>query len=219
MRKAVVAIAGICLILGFSGVCRGQAYLDRGLGDAGHVDSWKPYSVGEQLISVSCRPGIGARVAYFFPYSNDGVDSEIAYEGILSYQVSNIFATALSVGHTRPTWNDPISGEARLTYSNLTFELRGEPTPEFGLYLGFGPSIFFNSFKSSVDGVSVRARDSFGMHVSIGFDYCITQNIVFNIDVKHLWFLEDYKYRVNNGPTEKEKLNSVIMGAGLKYFF
>ncbi len=218
MRKAVVAIAVACLFLGVSGIGWGQAYLDRGLGDAGHVDSWEKYSVGKQLISVSCRPGVGARVAYFFPYSNDGVDSEIAFEGILTYMVSNNFATALSVGYTDPTWNDPISGESKLTYLNLTFELRGEPTPDFGLYLGFGPSMFFTSFDSDTDD-NIRAQDSFGMHVAIGFDFCLTQDLVLNIDVKHLWFLEDYKYRVNDGPVEKEKLDSVLMGAGLKYFF
>jgi hypothetical protein len=218
MRKTVVAIAGVCLILGFTGLSWGQAYLDRGLGDAGHVESWQPYSVGKQLISVSCRPGVGARVAYFFPYSNDGVDSEIAFEGILSYMVSSNFATALSVGYTNPTWNDPISGESKLTYLNLTFELRGAPTAEFGFYLGFGPSMIFTDFDSDTD-ANIRGRDSFGMHLAIGFDYCITQDLVFNIDVKHLWFLEDYKYSVDGGPTEKEKLDSVIMGAGLKYFF
>ncbi len=218
MRKAVAAIAVVSLVLGVSGVSWGQAYLDRGLGDAGCVDSWESYSVGKQLISVSCGPGIGGRVAYFFPYSNDGVDSKIAYEGILSYMVSNVFATAFSVGYTRPTWNDPIDGRSKLTYMNLTFELRGEPTPNFGLYLGFGPSMFFTSFKSNNDD-NIRSRDSFGMHASIGLDYCITQNIVLNIDVKHLWFLEDYKYRINDGPVEKEKLDGVLMGAGLKYFF
>lgn len=219
MRKSVVAIAGVCLILGFSGLSWGQAYLDRSLGDAGHVDEWDPYSVGKQLISVSCRPGIGARVGYFFPYSNDGVDSEIAYEGILAYQVSTIFATALSVGYTDPTWNDPISGESKLTYLNLSFEFRGEPTPEFGLYLGFGPSMIFTDFDSDVEGEDIRSRDTFGMHVAIGFDYCITQDLVFNIDVKHLWFLEEFRYSVDDGPIEKEELNSVIMGAGFKYFF
>lgn len=219
MRKTVMAIAAVCLILGFSGLARGQAYLDRSLGDAGHVESWDKIYVGKQMISVSCRPGVGARVAYFFPYSNDGVDSAIAYEGILSYMVNNNFATALSVGHTRPQWNDPIDGKARITYLNLTFELRGNPTPDFGLYLGFGPSMFFNNFKDNYDDQEVRVKDSFGMHLAIGFDYCITQDLVLNIDIKHLWFLEDYKYTIDNGPTVKADMDSVLMGAGLKYFF
>lgn len=217
-RRAVSMLVGVCFLVSISGMAWGQAYLDRGLGDSGCVDNWEPIKLGPQLIGVSCGPGVGARVAYFFPYSNDGVDSKIAYEGIVSYMVSNVFATALSVGYTRPEWNEPIDGQSELTYLNLTFELRGEPEPNFGLYLGFGPSLIFTDFDSTTED-NIRAKDSFGMHAALGIDYCITQNIVLNIDVKHLWFLEDYRFKVNDGPWQKEKLNSVIIGAGLKYFF
>jgi len=213
-RRAMSTLVGVCFLVSISGMAWGQAYLDRGLGDAGCVDNWEPLKLGPQLIGVSCGPGVGARVAYFFPYSNDGVDSKIAYEGIVSYMVSNVFATALSVGYTRPEWNEPIE----LTYLNLTFELRGEPEPNFGLYLGFGPSLIFTDFDSATDN-NIQAKDSFGMHVALGIDYCITQHFVLNIDVKHLWFLEDYQFRVNEGDWQSEKLNSVIIGAGLKYFF
>ncbi|MFH1039394.1 MAG: OmpW family outer membrane protein [PVC group bacterium] len=220
MRKAIAVLMGVCLVIGVSSLAWGQAYLDRGLGDAGCVDQWKPIKLGNQLIGVSCGPGLGARVAYFFPYSNSDVNSSIAYEGIVSYMVSNIFATALSVGYTRPEWNYPtMYGHSELTYLNLTFELRGEPEPNFGLYLGFGPSLIFSDFDSESPGVNVRAKDTFGAHVALGIDYCITQHIVLNIDVKHLWFLDDYQYKINDGAWEKAKLNSVIIGAGLKYFF
>ncbi|MEA1927171.1 MAG: OmpW family outer membrane protein, partial [Candidatus Auribacterota bacterium] len=154
----------------------------------------------------------------FFPYSNDEVDSTIAYEGIATYMVNSIFATALSVGYTRPQWDEPVDGHSELTYMNLTFELRGEPEPNFGLYLGFGPSLIFTNFDSS-GSENVKARDTFGLNLAIGLDYCITQNIVLNIDVKHLWFLDDYQIKIESGEWQDEKLNSVIMGAGLKYFF
>ena len=218
MKKVVSVLLGVCMVVGIGNIALGQVYLDKSLGDTGRVDKWEPIEVGPQLISVPGRLGVGARVAYFFTYSNDGVDSTIAGEGIVSYMVNSIFATALSVGYTRPQWDEPVDGHSELTYMNLTFELRGNPEPNFGLYLGFGPSLIFTNFDSATSD-NVKAKDSFGMHVAIGFDYCITQNIVFNIDVKHLWFLDDYKVKVNDGDWEKEKLNSVIMGAGLKYFF
>ncbi len=217
IRTACLLI-GVAAFIGVTGLSYGQAYLDRGLGDSGCVSQWEEMEVGQQLIGVSCGPGIGGRIAYFFPYSNDGVDSEIAYEGILSYMVSNVFATALSVGYTQPQFNEPLDGEAKITYANLTFELRGEPEPNFGLYLGFGPSIIFSSFDNDGGG-DVKVDDTFGINVSIGIDYCITQNIVFNIDVKHIWFLEDYKYKVDDGSWEKTDLDSVVMGTGFKYFF
>lgn len=216
--RTACTVLGVSLLIALTGSAWGQAYLDKGLGDAGCVDEWKASSVGTQLIGVSCGPGIGARVAYFFPYSNDGVDSEIAFEGILSYMVSNVFATALSVGYTEPQFNDPLDGEAEITYTNLTFEFRGEPEPNFGLYLGFGPTMIFNDFDNDGQG-RVNVDDSFGFHLALGIDYCITQNLVFNIDVKHLWFIEDYKYKIDGGAWEKTDLDSVIMGAGLKYFF
>lgn len=217
-RKAVALLMGVSLVIGMSGVAWGQVYLDRSLGDSGHVDEWRPIKLGPQLIGVSGRLGVGARIAYFFPYSNDGVDSTIAYEGIASYMVSSVFATALSVGYTRPQWDEPIDGHSELTYLNLTFELRGEPEPNFGLYLGFGPSLIFTNFDSATD-ANIKAKDTFGVHAALGIDFCITQYLVLNIDVKHLWFLDDYKFKVDGGDWQKERLNSVIIGAGLKYFF
>lgn len=218
MKKVVAVLLGVCLIIGFVDITTAQVYLDKSLGDSGRVDKWEPIEVGPQLIGIHGGLGVGARLAYFFPYSNDGVDNEIAYEGIVSYMVNSIFAGALSVGYTRPEWNEPVDGHSELTYMNLTFELRGEPEPNFGLYLGFGPSLIFSNFKSSSCD-NVKSKDTFGLNLALGLDYCVTQNIVLNIDIKHLWFLDDYKIRINDGDWEKEKLNSVIMGAGLKYFF
>ncbi len=218
MRKAVSVLLGVCLVVGIGNIALGQVYLDKSMGDSGRVDKWEPIEVGPQLIGIPGGLGVGARLAYFFPYSNDGVDSKIAYEGIVSYMVNSIFATALSVGYTKPQWDEPVDGKSELTYMNLTFELRGNPEPNFGLYLGFGPSLIFTDFDSGSSD-DIDAKDSFGMHAAIGIDYCVTQNIVINIDVKHLWFLDDYKIRVNDGDWQKEKLNSVILGAGVKYFF
>ncbi len=218
MRKVVSVLLGICLVVGIGNIALGQVYLDKTMGSAGRVDKWEPIEVGPQLISVPGGFGLGGRVAYFFPYSNDGVDSKIAFEGIATYMVNSIFATALSVGYTRPQWDEPVDGHSELTYMNLTFELRGEPAPNFGLYLGFGPSLIFSNFDSSTS-VNVKSKDTFGLNLSIGIDYCITQNIVLNIDVKHLWFLDDYQIKIDDGSWQSEKLNSVIMGAGLKYFF
>jgi len=218
MRKVVSVLLGICLVVGIGNIALGQVYLDKTMGGAGRVDKWEPIEVGPQLITVPGGFGLGGRVAYFFPYSNDGVNSKIAFEGIATYMVNSIFATALSVGYTRPEWDEPVDGHSELTYMNLTFELRGEPAPNFGLYLGFGPSLIFSNFDSSTSD-NVKSKDTFGLNLSIGIDYCITQNIVLNIDVKHLWFLDDYQIKVNDGDWQKEKLNSVIMGAGLKYFF
>ena len=219
MKTKLICVLGIsCVALIVAGLGWGQAYMDQGYGNAGHVDKWKPIEVGDKMIGVSCRPGIGARVAYFFPYSNDDVNSEIAYEGIISYAVSNIFACALTGGYTDPEFLAPVSGRLETTYLNLTFELRGEPEPNFGLYLGFGPSLYFTNFKSQEDD-SLRSDDTFGLHISMGIDYFVLQDLAINIDVKHLWFVEDIKYRLNGVVQPKEKLNAMVFGVGLKYFF
>ncbi len=216
--KALCFLGCLVLVVGVSGNSWGQVYMDKGLGDSGCVSEWEEMRVGKQLIGVSCGPGIGARVAYFFPYSNDDVESEIAYEGLISYAVSNVFATTLGVGYTKPEFIAPVEGDLELTYMNLTFELRGEPEPNFGLYLGFGPSLFFTDFKSKGD-YDLRSDDSFGFHVALGIDYFVTQSIAINIDVKHIWFLDGLKYRVDGVSQSKEKLDSMVYGAGLKYFF
>lgn len=161
MRKVVSVMLGVCMVVGIGNIALGQVYLDKSLGNAGRVDKWEPIEVGPQLIGVPGGLGVGARVAYFFPYSNDGVDSKIAYEGLVTYMVNSIFATALSVGYTRPQWNEPVDGKSELTYMNLTFELRGQPEPNFGLYLGFGPSLIFTDFDSSTSD-NVKAKDSSG---------------------------------------------------------
>ncbi len=219
MKTKLICVMGVsCLALIVAGLSWGQAYMDKGYGDAGCVDRWKPIEVGERMIGVSCRPGLGARVSYFFPYSNDDADSEIAYEGIISYAVSNVFATALTVGYTDPEILAPVEGRLRTTYLNLTFELRGEPEPNFGLYLGFGPSVYFNNFKSKGP-YDLNSDDSFGCHVSLGIDYFVLQDLALNIDVKHLWFIDDVKYRVNGGSKQKLEMNAMVFGAGLKYFF
>lgn len=216
--KALCLLGCLVLMVGVSGNSWGQAYMDKGLGDSGCVDKWEEMKVGKQLIGVSCGLGVGARVGYFFPYSNDNVKSEIAYEGLIIYGVSNVFATTLAVGYTRPEFISPVEGDLELTYLNLTFELRGEPEPNFGLYLGFGPGLYFTNFDSKGD-YNLRSDDSFGLHVALGIDYFVTQSIAINIDVKHLWFMDDFKYRVDSVAQPKEKLNSAVFGAGLKYFF
>jgi len=169
---------------------------------------------------ISERIGVGLRAAYLLPTEDDILDSALSIEGAAQYGVSNNFATEVSVGHTRPDIIGSIEGggSARITYVNLSFQFRGEPTADFALYLGGGPSVFFNGYKKGQGPDDYRGRDTFGAHLNIGFDYFVTANVVFNMDAKYLFF--DYKYiNRDNNKLGTVRADSLLMGTGLKYFF
>lgn len=169
-------------------------------------------------VMIEKRFGIGGRVAYMVPMK-DNLKSAIAYEGLVTYGVSNVFATELSYGYSKPDLIHENFGEAKIRYLNLSFQLRGEPEPYFGLYLGVGPTLFFNGYQADqAEAQDVHAKDTFGLHVDFGFDYFITRSLVFNLDVKWLWYKYEYQ-RSLEGETDELDAQSWVCGAGLKWFF
>jgi len=163
------------------------------------------------------RIGIGGRLGYMVPMK-DNLKSAFVYEGLLDYGVSNVFVTELSYGYSKPDLVYDNFGEAKIRYINLSFQLRGEPEPYFGLYLGVGPTLFFNGYRAdSAEAQDVHAKDTFGIHVDFGFDYFITKNLVLNLDVKWLWFEYEYQ-RDLEGCTDELDAQSWVSGVGLKWF-
>lgn len=173
--------------------------------------------VGAQTL-MSERIGVGARASYLLPRLDKALDSNFAMEGVFSYGVAPTFTTEVSVGHTRPAVLTEAGGKAQLTYILLSFQLRGEPTTDFAIYLGAGPGVILNKWSARGSERDMGGRDTFAGHLNIGFDYFITDNLALNMDAKYLWF--DYRFidRETN-ITGKELADSFLMGAGLKYVF
>lgn len=162
------------------------------------------------------RMGVGVRGGYLLPGEDDKLDSSFGFEGLLAYGVTDNLSAELSVGHTRPDiYYERIEGKAQITYFNLTFQLRGEPSPDLGLYFGAGPSLLINKWTGSPGGV--RGKDDLGVHLSAGLDYFLTEILVFNLDVKHLW--ADFKFRDRQNESGKISASSWLLAAGLKVFF
>ncbi len=161
------------------------------------------------------RMGVGIRGAYLLPGEDDKLDSSFGFEGLLVYSLAENFSAELAAGHIRPEiFADELEGDARITYLNLTLQLRGEPAPDVGVYLGLGPSLLLNKWSGDN---GIRGRDDLGFHLGAGVDYFLTENFVFNLDIKHLW--ADYKFRRREGAGGKISADGWLMGAGLKFFF
>lgn len=182
----------------------------------------------EGQTKISDRISLGLRASAFMPRQDEVVTGVFAGEGVVTFGLHRNAAVEMSVGHTL-RYQSPrhLSARNQLTYANLSFQLRGEPTDNAGIYLGIGPSFIFNKWSSRLEGSEefARGRDGWGAHMGAGMDWFIGENLAINLDAKYYAVYQN-QYRIRHegdqGPHyigAGDWLFGLGMGAGLKVFF
>lgn len=112
-------------------------------------------------------------------------------------------------------------GEVSLLPPTLTLQYHFWPKQAFSPYVGAGVNYtwFYNAETTSGSAVqSIHYDDGFGAALQIGFDYNLSGNWFFNVDVKQLFLNTDVK--LNGGAiTADVDLNPTIIGVGIGYKF
>ena len=71
-----------------------------------------------------------------------------------------------------------------------------------------------------MDDEGTDCRDTIcGGNVSFGIDYFVTQFLAINIDCKYIATFKDVKCDYDGAEQDLPKLDGLVYGAGLKYFF
>jgi outer membrane protein len=111
-------------------------------------------------------------------------------------------------------------GKVRLLPPTLTVQYHFWPKQAFSPYLGAGINytLFFDEKVPGTTVTSVKYDNAVGVAFQAGFDYNITGNWYFNVDVKQL--LLNTTAKINGGAVEADvDLNPTIIGVGFGYKF
>ncbi|MBI2308928.1 MAG: OmpW family protein [Rhodocyclales bacterium] len=147
-------------------------------------------------------------ISYFFT-------KNIAAELILTVpQKHDVKVTSSALGAFK-------AGSFHLLPPTLTAQWHFNPEGDFRPYVGLGVTYSdYSANKLSVPGVAKLKLDNdyFGPAVQVGFDYKLTKNLFFNLDVKKAHVRSDLEAE-GLGKVSRVKVDPLLVGVGLGWRF
>jgi outer membrane protein W len=196
--------------------------------------------VYKQKRETGPRSCIGIESGYSMPRENYYSD-EIYYGGNFSLGISKNLSLELSglrvLYEVEGSADGLSNGELSVIPIQLSIQVRFPVTARFIPYVLGGGGYYLNSFTLDEEiintwdalgfDVEETIENSFGYHVGAGLDFFITGNIGINVDLKYClvktkgsWSLTDQiGGTIVSGDLENLSLNSIMVGAGLKFCF
>ncbi len=162
-------------------------------------------------------------------------DSDIAFEGNLTYFFSDYYSLEFGVGSSGLNVKATPSGGSEFDFGEINqmpilltlrrhFRTNGMASP----YIGIGVGHYFNEFELSNIGrqqlgaaTAASFENGYGIHVAGGLEYFISNNVALNLDAKYVWNRTDLNVTI---PGQQEvkydiDLEKLFLGIGFKYYF
>lgn len=181
---------------------------------------------------IAGRSGLGIGIGYITPKGGEIDDADTDIDtGFLpsinyTYGVSSNFSLEVSLARAvlDVEIEDIDFGELTTYPLQVTAQYR-IPAGNILPYFGAGVGYYFNEFDEdsiiSSAGVSVDTDNSFGFHVNAGCDFFLNQNSAINLDARYFWSKTSTSvdFLGTEIADDDLDLDSLVIGAGLKYFF
>lgn len=200
----------------------------------------KPRVYKQKRVKTGPRSCLGIESGYSMP-QEDYYSDEVYFGGNFCLGISKNFSIELSglrvLYDVEGSAGGLSNGELSVIPIQLSVQARFPVTSRFVPYIFGGGGYYINSFTLDEEiintwdalgfDVEETIENSFGYHVGAGLDFFISGNIGINVNLKYClvetkgsWSLTDQiGGTVVSGDLENLSLNSIMVGAGLKFSF
>jgi outer membrane protein W len=178
--------------------------------------------------------GIGARVFYYSPQSEDvfgasvDIENDLAVGLNLTYIVTQNFSLELAWNYFKTDIEEGSFklGEFTTMPFMLTCQFRLTPMGPIIPYVGGGVGYFINKFDESSEAEEnaevkdIDIDNSLGLHTNAGLDWFLTDNFALNLDAKYLFTEADIEGEEGDSKVTGDiDFEALTIGSGIKFYF
>jgi opacity protein-like surface antigen len=193
-----------------------------------------------EKVEMGPKTGLGIRAGYAM-LSEENFGSGLMYGGNLCLGITKNISIELSgqrfQSNTEGDAESLSEGKLSVIPIQLSLQARFPVSGQFVLYIGGGGGYYLNTFTLDEDliekwdvlgfVIEEKVENAIGFHFGAGIDLFFTENIALNVDFRYClaktkgsWTLTDqFSPAEISGDLEELSLNSIMLGAGLKFYF